>query len=143
MAEEQRVIAQELDPGLLFGVAGALRKHADPLTDLRRARMRDARDPESAPGRRKNRRENTDRSRLAGAVRPEQPYDLACTCGERQVLDRVHAAIGLREAMGLDRHSAVGAAFVRPGSWHAKPACGADPGPRRQRLDHTRDVRGP
>jgi hypothetical protein len=51
----------------------------------------------------RERRENLDRGRLARAVGAEQPEDRPCGDGEAEAVQRANVAVGLDEAVGLDR----------------------------------------
>jgi hypothetical protein len=82
---------------------GFLRQVAD--AELRAAVDRQARDvvvvEHDAPGiRRHEADDHVERRGLAGAVRPEQPHDLAAGHAQRQVRDDLARLVGLRKVLG-------------------------------------------
>src|SRR5206468_3311527 len=84
-------------------VAGALGEDADPLADLGRAGLRDARDREAAARRLEDRGQDTDRRRLAGAVRAEDAEDLARVGLEAEIVDGDERPVAPFDASRLDR----------------------------------------
>ena len=105
-AVEAAVVGQVLRGGLLQRVAGALGQHPDPRADPARPRVRDAHHGEAARRRPEDRRQDAERRRLAGAVRAEDADELAGVRGEREALERGHAAVLLAQADRLDGRGA-------------------------------------
>ena len=110
----QRAAAHPLHPSLEHQVlaAGAelvdarvLRHVADRAADgVRLARARRGRRPTRCPASGvRQRDEDAHGRRLAGAVRPEQPEDLALAHRERDAVERLHLAVALPELVDDDR----------------------------------------
>src|SRR5262249_27732919 len=108
VSEKPGVVAEELLAGLALGITGALRQHAHALPDLERAGVRGPRDRERAGVGPQHGRQHADDGRLPGPVRAEEAEDDPGRDGEIQRLDGPDLAVGLAEAVRLERGVAQG-----------------------------------
>ncbi len=110
---------QHLPPGLLAVDRGVLQGHPDPQPDVTGLGHHvEAGDRRRSRRRRDQRAEHLDRRGLAGAVRTEEPVDLAVADGEVDAGDRVVVAERLAQVPGLDRRAHSRPTWVSPAaSW--------------------------
>ena len=132
-------VAEVLAAGEVAVEADAVRQVADPPLDLERATGRIQPDhARLAVGRLGQPEQHQDGRRLAGAVLPEQPEDLAGLDLEVEMVDGDQVAVGLGEAAGPDRGARLVLSLARPARGRARlalrcPALATDPLPGRSR----------